>query len=87
MKEIFEKYITNIVELTFGFTPKVRIELWGDEMIKVFLDGNEFQRRQMMGYNAYNLRAMKQLLVIFSMRHKIFVSLNIEFPPEKDIEY
>lgn len=87
MIEIFERYITKVIENTFGFTPKVRILMPNEGVIKVFLDGNESERKQMMGHHAQNFKALKQLLICFGRKHNIYAFLFIEFPDAETNSY
>lgn len=82
MKEIFKSYIITIIKMTFGFIPEVRIDMPNDGVIKIFLDGTESERKQMMGYHATNFNALKQLLICFSKKYQMYVFLFIEFKNE-----
>ena len=79
MSEIFTKYITDIIFMTFGFKPLVRVDTPNDGVYKVYLDGNEEQRKQMMGYHAQNFHALKQMLICFSKKYNVYVFLYLEF--------
>lgn len=79
MKEKFSNYIRDIVNMTFGFEPSVRIDSPNQGVIKIFLDSNEDERKQMMGYHAQNFHALKQMLICFSKKHNVYVFLYLEF--------
>ncbi len=76
-EEIFATYITNLVEITFGFTPKVRIQIPCVGKVAVILDGSDAERCKMMGKDANNLKAMKMLLRAYSNRYDIFSYLYV----------
>lgn len=80
MKDDFENYILNLVHDTFGFQPLIRTEMPNAGVIKIFLDGSEDERKQMMGYHAQNFHALKQMLICFSKKYKVYVFLYLEFP-------
>lgn len=89
IKEIFQDYIKDIVQMTFGFEPQVRIETPTGNVVRIFLDGDEGQRKQMMGYHATTFNALKQILRCFSKHHKVYVFLFLEFQDDESnqIEY
>jgi hypothetical protein len=85
MKEHFETYITNLIYDTFGFSPIVRTEEPNNGVIKIFLDGTNEERKQMMGFHAQNFHAIKQMLICFSKKYKVYVFLYLEFQNEANI--
>ena len=69
MRDLFEKYIKQLVETTFGFTPQIDIDFVDDTSVTVKLDGTAVEKMEMMGNGAINFHAMKQLLRVFARRN------------------
>lgn len=82
MKEQFSKYIISLIESTFGFKPVCRVEMPNDGVVKIYLDGTEGERKQIMGYHAQTFNALKQLLMCFSKKYNMYVFLYLEFRDE-----
>lgn len=80
----FEEFVSSLVMMTFGFSPKVRTVTNHLGEIEIYLDGTESQRKRMMGHKATTLHAMKHMLIQFSKRHDSRVFLYIEFQDEED---
>jgi hypothetical protein len=85
MEKLFKDYISSVICLTFDFIPEVKVVVENAGVLKVFLDGTEDQRKQMMGHDSLTFQALKRLLVCFSKQHNVYVYLYIVFPHEKNI--
>lgn len=83
-KEAFNNYILQLIVLTFGFTPTIKIEMPNEGIVKIFLDGSEDQRKQIMGHHAQNFHALRRLLVCFSRRYDVYAYLYLNFKNEED---
>ncbi len=79
MNQLFNDYISSLVLLTFDFKPQVRIDSPNEGVIKIYLDGAEDERKQMMGHHAQTFYAFKQLLMCFARRSGVYVYLYLEF--------
>ncbi len=82
MKNNFEQYSSQLVLITLGFKPVVRVEEMSSVSVRIFLDGNEVERKMMMGRHGKNLAAMRKMLDIFSRQQNASGTLYIEFPKE-----
>ena len=86
MQEELKKFITDLIELTFGFTPTVNITALSDNNTQVFIQGNEEERAILMGKSAQTLKAITRLTIVFAKRHKFWVHIYIQ-PRETTIDY
>ena len=76
-EQLFVTYITQLVEITYGFTPQVSISMPDPTKVAIVLDGNEIERSMMMGRKASNFKAIKMLFRTFCRRHGYFSYLFI----------
>lgn len=82
-EKYFRAYISQIIELTFGFTPIVIIDFPSKNTLQVTLDGEESQRAQMMGREGKNLHALKMLFRIYAKRNDYSSAIYVKPPTDE----
>jgi hypothetical protein len=67
-----------IINLTCGFKPALRVIEPTVGTIQVWIEGTPDERALIMGKEAKNLQAFTRLAHIFARRHKVFIYLYVK---------
>ena len=76
-------YVTMLVVATWGFTPHIEIVFPSTGTVQIMLNGTPSERSDLMGKEARNFHALKQLIRIFSRKRGMFSYLYLT-PPESE---
>lgn len=63
------EYICYLIELTFGFTPKIEVIERVEGLVNLSVDGTKDEKKQMMGLQANTFHAIKRLCKVFAKNH------------------
>lgn len=80
MESILKEYIGNLIYITLGFDPIVIVEKYNEGVFNVSLNGDEVQRKRMMGKQAQNLIAFNNVSRVFARQHNIYINIHVERP-------
>lgn len=78
MSKKLKTFIESIVFLIFGFTPIVSCFENKDNAMIVTLDGNDIEKRMLMGKMAQNLKALKMMIRIYGRRNGYSIEIFIK---------
>ena len=82
MTQEFTKYMEQIITLTCGFKPALRVIEPTTGTIQVWIEGTPDERALIMGKEAKNLQAFTKLAHIFARRHNLFCYIYVR-PKDK----
>lgn len=80
----FTEYARQIIKLTCGFEPNVRVEEPFVGTVQIFLSGTPEERSLIMGREGKNINAFSRLIFIFARRNKYYSYTYVQ-PKEKEI--
>ena len=78
MQQEFSNYMEQIINLTCGFKPALRVIEPTTGTIQVWIEGTPDERALIMGKEAKNLQAFTRLAHIFARRHKLFCYIYVK---------
>ena len=77
MKNEFTEYLEQIINLTCGFKPALKVVEPYSGTIQVWIEGTPDERALIMGKEAKNLQAFTKLAHIFARRHNTYIYIYV----------
>ena len=72
MTKDFQKYIEQIINLTFGFVPHIRVEEPYVGTVQIFIEGSPDERAMIMGKEGKTITALTRLINCYGRKHNTF---------------
>lgn len=77
LEALFKTYMENLILDTFGFMPKVTVVQQVYNVYNITLDGDDTERRMMMGKGAANFQILKGMVRLFARKNQAYAFLFI----------
>ena len=73
----YKTYLENIIEMTCGFKPNVRVDEITPGTMQAFLEGTQEEQALMMGKEGRTIAAITRLSIIFGKRHNFYTYIYV----------